>query len=131
MTSDFFTFTRFEIFTAVKIQVQVFWFVTPSGIVGGYRCFGGPCCLHLQGEDGFGFLPATRQFVFNFTISLHHFTPFCAVTDRVTRKRTPGVLGSVTVPLRNGEVEPCYTPQGLLMTDVADNLHYVTLPVGF
>jgi len=32
---------RFEVFTAVKIQVVVFWVVTPY--------FRGPCCLHLQG----------------------------------------------------------------------------------
>jgi hypothetical protein len=33
-------------------QVDVFWVVTPSSVVVGYQRFGGPCCLHLQGEDG-------------------------------------------------------------------------------
>jgi len=28
---------RFEIFTAVKIQVEVFWIVTPCGVVVGYH----------------------------------------------------------------------------------------------
>jgi hypothetical protein len=30
----------------------VFRAVTPCSDVVGYQCFGGPCCLHLQGEDG-------------------------------------------------------------------------------
>jgi hypothetical protein len=34
----------------MKIHVEVFWIVTPCGIVVGYQRFGGPCCLHLQGE---------------------------------------------------------------------------------
>jgi len=40
----------FEIFTAVRIQTVVFWAATPSGVVVGYQRFGGPCCLHFQGE---------------------------------------------------------------------------------
>jgi len=35
---------------AVMFQVEVFWAVTPCSIVVGYQRFGGPCCLHLQGE---------------------------------------------------------------------------------
>jgi hypothetical protein len=42
---------RFGVFTAVRIEVKVFWVVTPCGVVG-YQCFRGVCCLHLQGEDG-------------------------------------------------------------------------------
>jgi hypothetical protein len=33
---------------AVKIQV-VFYVVTLCSVVVGSQCFGGPCCLHLQG----------------------------------------------------------------------------------
>jgi len=44
------TFTRFEIFTAMKIQVVILWVMTPCSDVAGYQCFGGNCCLHLQGE---------------------------------------------------------------------------------
>jgi len=40
--------SRFEVFTAVKIQVVFFRVVTPCGYVVGYQCFEGPCCLHLQ-----------------------------------------------------------------------------------
>jgi len=36
----------------VKIQVEVIWVVTPCSDMVGYERFGGPCCLHLQGEDG-------------------------------------------------------------------------------
>jgi hypothetical protein len=39
-----------EAFTVVKIQVEVFWAVTPCNVVVGYRCFRGPCSLHIQGE---------------------------------------------------------------------------------
>jgi hypothetical protein len=34
----------------MKIQDVVFWVVMPCSDVVGYQCFGGPCCLHLQGE---------------------------------------------------------------------------------
>jgi hypothetical protein len=33
------------------IQVKVFWVVTSCSVVVGYQRFGGPCCLHLQGES--------------------------------------------------------------------------------
>jgi len=38
------------IFMMVKVQVEVFWVVTPSSVAVGYQCFGGLCCLHLQYE---------------------------------------------------------------------------------
>jgi hypothetical protein len=41
----------FEIFTAVKILVQIFGVVTPCNVLVGYKRFRGPCFLHLQGED--------------------------------------------------------------------------------
>jgi hypothetical protein len=34
---------------AVMFQVEVFWIVTPCGVVIGYQRFRGTCCLHLQG----------------------------------------------------------------------------------
>jgi len=39
---------RFEVFTAVNIQVMVFWIVISCCVVVGYQHFEGPCCLHLQ-----------------------------------------------------------------------------------
>jgi hypothetical protein len=42
---------RFEVFTAVKIQVYIFWVVTPCSAAVGYECFGGLYCLHVQGDD--------------------------------------------------------------------------------
>jgi hypothetical protein len=44
------TAAKFEAFTAVKIQVDVFWVVTSCSDVVGYQCFGTLCCLCLQGE---------------------------------------------------------------------------------
>jgi hypothetical protein len=41
---------RHEVFTAVKIKVDIFRVVTLCSFVVGYQCFGGPCCLHLQGK---------------------------------------------------------------------------------
>jgi uncharacterized protein YodC (DUF2158 family) len=44
------TFTaKSEVFTAIKIQVAVFWVVAPRSDVVGYRRFGGPCFFYLQG----------------------------------------------------------------------------------
>jgi hypothetical protein len=34
----------------VKIQIEVFWFVTVCTVEIGYQHFRGPCCLHLQGD---------------------------------------------------------------------------------
>jgi len=34
----------------MKIQVEVFWIVTPCTLVVGYQRFGDPCCLHFHGE---------------------------------------------------------------------------------
>jgi hypothetical protein len=53
----------FETSTAVTLQVQVFWVVTPCNVVVGYQSFRGPCCLHAHHEGGsmdlwnFGTLP--------------------------------------------------------------------------
>jgi hypothetical protein len=44
------TDVRFEVFTAMKIQVMVFWVVMLCTVTVGYQHFRGPCCLHLQGE---------------------------------------------------------------------------------
>jgi len=41
---------RSDVFTVVKIQLKAFWVVTPWSVLVQYHCFGGPCCLHLQGE---------------------------------------------------------------------------------
>jgi hypothetical protein len=39
---------RFQVLTAVKIQVKLLWVVTAFSVVVGYRCFRGPCCIHLH-----------------------------------------------------------------------------------
>jgi len=44
-------------FMAVMFQVEVFWVVTPCSDVAGYQRFRGPCCIHLQGEDGSSMVP--------------------------------------------------------------------------
>jgi len=36
-----------EVFTAIKIQVEVYWVVTPCSVAVGYHRFEGPCCPHF------------------------------------------------------------------------------------
>jgi hypothetical protein len=36
---------KFEVFTTVKIQVEIFWVVTRCGHVVEYKLIGRPCCL--------------------------------------------------------------------------------------
>jgi len=36
----------------MSIQTEVFWAVMLSSVTVGYLCFGGPCCLLFQGDDG-------------------------------------------------------------------------------
>jgi hypothetical protein len=43
-------FTESIIKPGKKIHVKVFWVVKPCSGGVGYQCFGGPCCIHLQGE---------------------------------------------------------------------------------
>jgi len=38
----------FKTFTAVVVQVEVLWVVTPCSVVIGYQRFRGPCYLHLH-----------------------------------------------------------------------------------
>jgi hypothetical protein len=40
---------RFEILTAEKMSMLVFWVVMPCGLVGRHQRFGGTYSLHLQG----------------------------------------------------------------------------------
>jgi len=44
------TYVRCEVFTEVKIQIKVFWIVTPCSVAVGYQFFREPYCLHLQGD---------------------------------------------------------------------------------
>jgi hypothetical protein len=37
----------------VTFEVKAFWVVMPHSVAVGYQCFGGPCCLRLQGETIF------------------------------------------------------------------------------
>jgi len=43
---------RFKVFITIKIQIVVFCILTLCSNVAGYQLFWGPCCLHLQCEDG-------------------------------------------------------------------------------
>jgi hypothetical protein len=45
---SFTTSMRFEVFTAVKTQIKVFWAMMLCSVAVGYQHFRGPCCLQLQ-----------------------------------------------------------------------------------
>jgi hypothetical protein len=51
---QFETQMRSEAFMAVKIQVMLFWLITPCSLLCRYQCFEGTYYLHAQGksEDG-------------------------------------------------------------------------------
>jgi hypothetical protein len=51
----------FELLTAVSTKMAVFWVVAPCSLVEVYQRFGGPCCLHHQGETLVNFYQTTRQ----------------------------------------------------------------------
>jgi len=53
---DFIRLAGFLVFAALKIQVEVFWVMTPYNVAVGYHSFGGPCCLHLQAKVYFTLL---------------------------------------------------------------------------
>jgi hypothetical protein len=40
---------RFGVLTAVTIKITLFLDVTQCSLIYRYKCFGGTCCLHLQG----------------------------------------------------------------------------------
>jgi hypothetical protein len=44
----------FELLTAVRTKMAVFWIVAPCSLAEVYQRFRGPCCLHHQGrpDDG-------------------------------------------------------------------------------
>jgi hypothetical protein len=60
-----YTCAGFGVFTAMRIQVVVFWVMTPCSDVVGYQYFGGPCWLHFDRENG----GATRILPCHYTVS--------------------------------------------------------------
>jgi len=52
----------------LSVQVEVFWVVMLCSVAVGYHYVIGPCCLHLQGEDG------GSEVLQNVGIILQHYT---------------------------------------------------------
>jgi hypothetical protein len=40
----------FEVLMVVSTKMAVFWVAAPCSLVEVYQHFGGPCCLHYQGD---------------------------------------------------------------------------------
>jgi hypothetical protein len=55
----------------VKIQV-VLWDVIVSSVTVGYHCFGGPCCLQLQGEVKMETARSSEMLVSYHNTTWHH-----------------------------------------------------------
>lgn len=51
----------FQVLTAVKFSMLVFWVVTLSGLVSRYRGFGGTCCFYLQGYSSETLVPTFKS----------------------------------------------------------------------
>jgi hypothetical protein len=60
-------------FTAMKTWVAVFWVMSPCNDVVRYWCFGGRCCLRLQGEYG-GSMVSQRKCRNHFNCNVKHAT---------------------------------------------------------
>jgi hypothetical protein len=65
-------YKRFEVFTAVKTQFQVFRVVTPCGVMVGHHRFRGLCCLHLQGEVKMALAWTSDTVLFYHNTTEHH-----------------------------------------------------------
>jgi hypothetical protein len=63
---------RFEVFTAVKTEVVIFWVVMLCSMVVGYQCFGGLCCCLSLG-------PVQGTFLQHFLLA-HNITPHLTPT---------------------------------------------------
>jgi hypothetical protein len=59
------------------IQVEVLWVVPPCDVVVGYRRFGEPCYLHIQGE-----VKINAAWISETSVSYHN----------ITRRQNPGEL---------------------------------------
>jgi len=68
-------------------QVEVFWVVTPCSVVVVYQRFGGPCCLHLQGDvAGMGNNGQFTIYIFSFVFLMMYITIFVYYDARLFQK---------------------------------------------
>jgi hypothetical protein len=94
---------RFKFLTAVKIQVEVVWVVTPCKVVVGYQRFRGPCCLHLQGEVNTHEISTCSRLCFtdrNVTSTYTHNPSSRRDTERSILAQEQGMRGAIP-PLPN------------------------------
>jgi len=70
LCGNIYFYVRIEVFTAMMIQVVVFWVVTPCSIVIGYQSFRGLCCLHGPPERWYHYTasqPTSSRLALTFT----------------------------------------------------------------
>jgi len=81
----------------VKIQVEVFWVVTPCSVVVGYRRFGGPYCMKMRLLKLVSYRNTTRRHNNNnFRFIVMICSPVSANSDHVIIHSYPGRLNMVS-----------------------------------
>jgi hypothetical protein len=46
---------RFDVLSAMNVNITVFWSLTPCSLVGGCQCYGLTCCLTSQSMEAAGY----------------------------------------------------------------------------
>jgi len=46
---------RFDVLSAMNVNITVFWSLTPCSLVGGYQCYGLTCCLTSLSMEAAGY----------------------------------------------------------------------------
>jgi len=59
---------------ALKIEIVIFWVLTPYSDTEGYKAFGGPCYLHVQGQVLHHFFLFLQQYISDCLVFLRHTT---------------------------------------------------------
>jgi hypothetical protein len=77
---------RYEVLTAVKMAMLVFWVVTSCGLGNRYQRFGETYCLHFSPEDG------DSMFLRNVVIYLHFHTALQTRRPTSTKACSVGLL---------------------------------------
>jgi hypothetical protein len=72
---------RFEIFTAMKIWIVVFWVVTLCSLGDGYQRFGGVYRLHLQGTIKMEAILSSKPILVTTHKITRYHNPECRNTD--------------------------------------------------
>jgi hypothetical protein len=121
---------RFEVLTAVKMSMLIFWVVPPCGLVNRYLHFGGTYCLFSPEEGGSvflrnfgGYLQVHTALLPKISTSIPYFIFLRRMWLSVSIFRNARTLFSVA---KGADVIPCIVICCLLLGCVASGLHAVS-----